>query len=105
MSLALRTFSSVKDANTALQASGTRYLGGGTLVIRAANEGDVSVSSLIRVDDPGLARIEVTGDKVRLGASVTMAAIARHPELAALACGKPIPFASGDSPCIPLTGL
>lgn len=85
MSLALRTFSSVKDANTALQASGTRYLGGGTLVIRAANEGDVSVSSLIRVDDPGLARIEVTGDKVRLGASVTMAAIARHPELAALA--------------------
>ena len=85
MSLALRTFSSVKDANTALQVSGTRYLGGGTLVIRAANEGDVFVSSLIRVDDPGLSQIAVSGGKVRLGASVTMAAIARHPELAALA--------------------
>ncbi|WFP60025.1 FAD binding domain-containing protein [Mesorhizobium sp. WSM4904] len=85
MSLALQTFPTVKDANTALQASGTRYLGGGTLVVRAANEGDVSVSDLVRVADPDLARIAVSGGKVKLGASVTMAAIARHPELAALA--------------------
>ncbi|MDX8479634.1 FAD binding domain-containing protein [Mesorhizobium sp. VK24D] len=85
MSLALQTFSTVKDANAALQASGTRYLGGGTLVVRAANEGDVSVSSLVSVTDPGLSQIAVSGDKVRLGASVTMAAIARYPELAALA--------------------
>ncbi|MBZ9816120.1 FAD binding domain-containing protein [Mesorhizobium sp. CA7] len=85
MSLALQTFSSVKDANAALQAAGTRYLGGGTLVVRAANEGDVAVSNLIRVNDPGLSQIAVSGGKVRLGASVTMAAIARHPELAALA--------------------
>ncbi|MBZ9841676.1 FAD binding domain-containing protein [Mesorhizobium sp. CA5] len=85
MSLALQTFSSVKDANAALQAAGARYLGGGTLVVRAANEGDVSVSRLIRVTDPGLSQIAVSGGKVRLGASVTMAAIARHPELAALA--------------------
>ncbi len=85
MSLALQTFSTVKDANAALQVAGTRYLGGGTLVVRAANEGDVSVSSLVRVDDPGLSQVTVSGGKVRLGASVTMAAIARHPELAALA--------------------
>ncbi|MBZ9657794.1 FAD binding domain-containing protein [Mesorhizobium sp. ESP-6-4] len=85
MSLALQTFSSVKDANAALQAAGTRYLGGGTLVVRAANEGDVAVSNLIRVNDPNLSQIAVSGGKVRLGASVTMAAIARHPELAALA--------------------
>lgn len=85
MSLALKTFPTVKDADAALQAAGTRYLGGGTLVVRAANEGDVSTSSLVRVTDPGLARITVNGGKARLGASVTMAAIARHPELAALA--------------------
>ncbi|MBZ9822878.1 FAD binding domain-containing protein [Mesorhizobium sp. CA4] len=85
MSLALQTFSSVKDANAALQAAGTRYLGGGTLVVRAANEGDVAVSSLVRVTGPGLSQIAVSGAKVRLGASVTMAAIARHPELTALA--------------------
>ncbi|MDG4879809.1 FAD binding domain-containing protein [Mesorhizobium sp. WSM4884] len=85
MSLALQTFPTVKDANAALQASGTRYLGGGTLVVRASNEGDVSVSNLVRAADPDLARIAVSGGKVKLGASVTMVAIARHPELAALA--------------------
>ncbi|RWB19700.1 MAG: xanthine dehydrogenase family protein subunit M [Mesorhizobium sp.] len=85
MSLALQTFPTVKDANAALQASGTRYLGGGTLVVRAANEGDISVSSLVRVTEPSLSQITVSGGRARLGASVTMAAIARHPELAALA--------------------
>ena len=85
MPLALQSFSTVKDADAALRAGGTRYLGGGTLVVRAANEGDVSTSSLVRVTDPGLSQITVSGGKVTLGASVTMAAIARHPELAALA--------------------
>ncbi|TKB18050.1 MAG: xanthine dehydrogenase family protein subunit M [Mesorhizobium sp.] len=85
MSLALQTFPTVKDANAALRASGTRYLGGGTLVVRGANEGDVSVSSLVRVTEPSLSAITVSGGRVQLGASVTMAAIARHPELAAVA--------------------
>lgn len=85
MALALQTFPTVKDANSALKAAGTRYLGGGTLVIRAANEGDVSVSSLVRSTDPALSAIAVAGGKVRIGASVTMAAIARLPDLGALA--------------------
>ncbi|UCI09775.1 FAD binding domain-containing protein [Mesorhizobium sp. B1-1-8] len=85
MTLALQTFSTVKDANAALQASGTRYLGGGTLVLRAANEGDVSVSRLVRVSEPSLSQIGISGGKARLGASVTLAAVARHPELAVLA--------------------
>lgn len=85
MALALQTFATVKDANAALKAAGTRYLGGGTLVVRAANEGDVSVSGLIRSTEPSLSTIAVAGDKARIGASVTMAAIARHPDLGALA--------------------
>ncbi|RWH73924.1 MAG: xanthine dehydrogenase family protein subunit M [Mesorhizobium sp.] len=85
MALALQTFSTVKDANAALKAAGTRYLGGGTLAVRAANEGDVSVSSLIRSTEPALSAITVSGSDVRIGASVTMAAIARHPALAPLA--------------------
>jgi len=85
MALALQTFSTIKDANAALQAAGTRYLGGGTLVVRAANEGDVSVSSLVRATEPSLSTIAIAGGRARLGASVTMAAIARHPELAWLA--------------------
>lgn len=85
MALALQTFSTVKDANAALKSQGSRYLGGGTLVVRAANEGDVSVSSLVRLTDPSLSTIAVAGGKARIGASVTMAAIARHPDLAPLA--------------------
>jgi len=85
MALALQTFPTVKDANAALKAAGTRYLGGGTLVVRAANEGDVSVSGLIRSTDPALSAIAVAGGKARIGASVTMAAIAGHPDLGALA--------------------
>lgn len=85
MALALQTFPTVKDANAALKTAGTRYLGGGTLVVRAANEGDVSVFGLVRSTDPALTAIAVADGKVRIGASVTMAAIARHPELAILA--------------------
>lgn len=85
MALALQTFPTVKDANAALNAAGTRYLGGGTLVVRAANEGDVSISGLIRSTDPALSAIVVADGKARIGASVTMAAIARHPGLAILA--------------------
>jgi CO/xanthine dehydrogenase FAD-binding subunit len=84
MALALQTFSTVRDANAALKAAGTRYFGGGTLVVRAANEGDISVSGLVRSTDPALSAIEVTNGKARIGASATMATIARHPELAAL---------------------
>lgn len=84
MSLALQTFASVKDVNAALKLQGTRYLGGGTLVVRAANEGDVSVSGLVRSTDPALSAITVAGGKARIGASVTMAAIVGHPDLGML---------------------
>ncbi|MBN9216567.1 MAG: FAD binding domain-containing protein [Mesorhizobium sp.] len=85
MALALQTFPTVRDANAALKVAGTRYLGGGTLVVRAANEGDVAVSGLVRSTDPALSAVEIADGRVRIGASVTMAAIARHAELGALA--------------------
>ena len=85
MPLALQTFSTVADANAALKAAGTRYLGGGTLVVRAANEGDLSFSTLVRATDPALTAIEVSGGKAKIGASVTMSQVARHPALAMLA--------------------
>jgi len=94
MPLALQTFSSVKDASAALRAGGARYLGGGTLVVRAANEGDLSISTFVRATDAALSAIEVSAGRARIGASATMTAIARHPELgeisrAARAVGGP----------------
>jgi CO/xanthine dehydrogenase FAD-binding subunit len=84
MPLSLQTFASVEAANTALQSPGARYLGGGTLVVRAANEGDVGLSSFVRSTEPSLSAIEVSGNRATIGASVTMAEIARHAALAAL---------------------
>jgi len=85
MPLTLRSFATVRDAGAALQDAEARYLGGGTLVIRQVNEGDVSFSTLVRATAPALTRIDIAGGTARLGAGVTMAAIACHPDLAFLA--------------------
>ena len=85
MGLTLRTFADVGEAGAALAAAGARYLGGGTLLVRQANEGDLSFSTYVRSTDPSLSTITVEGGRARLGASVTMAAVARHRDLAFLA--------------------
>jgi CO/xanthine dehydrogenase FAD-binding subunit len=85
MPLALKTYPTIAEAGSALKGEGARYLGGGTLVVRAANEGDLSLSTFVRSTDPTLTAIEVEGGRATLGASVTMSAIARHPGLMAIA--------------------
>jgi CO/xanthine dehydrogenase FAD-binding subunit len=85
MPLALKTYSTVNEAAAALKAAGTRYVGGGTLVVRATNEGDLSLSTFVRSTDPWLSSISVEDGRATIGASVTMSAIARHPALASIA--------------------
>ena len=85
MPLSIRTYPTASEAGTALAAGSARYLGGGTLVVRAANEGDLSFDTVVRSSDPALRRVDVEGNMVRLGASVTMAEIARHQKLAGIA--------------------
>lgn len=86
MGLSLKTYPDLSGAEAAIKAdAAARYLGGGTLVIRDANEGGTSFSTYVRSSDPALSAIAVSDGKVRIGASVTMAAIARHPALAFLA--------------------
>ncbi|HXT07608.1 MAG TPA: FAD binding domain-containing protein [Roseiarcus sp.] len=84
MALTVKTFAAVSDALPALQAVGARYLGGGTLLVRRVNEGDISISTLVRVSGPSLSRIAVSDGRAIIGASATMAAVARHPDLAFL---------------------
>lgn len=85
MTLALHTFPTVTEANAALQAAGARYFGGGTLVVRAVSEGDLTIDRYVRTSDARLSRIDIADCEATLGASVTMAAIARHKDLAAVA--------------------
>ena len=66
MGLSLQTFPTASEAQSALAAQGTRYMGGGTLVVRAANEGDLSFSTIVRTTDPALSVIGVPGGKVTI---------------------------------------
>ncbi len=85
MPLSLQTFPTVAEAQTALSARTARYMGGGTLVVRAANEGDLSFDTFVRSTDETLHEIAVDDGVATLGASVTMSEIARHPDLVPIA--------------------
>jgi CO/xanthine dehydrogenase FAD-binding subunit len=84
MPLAMKTYPTIAEAGSALKDTGARYMGGGTLVVRATNEGDVSFSTLVRSTDPLLSAIKVEGARATIGASATMSAIARDPGLSAI---------------------
>src|SRR5690349_9753947 len=82
MSLALKTFDRLRDAVSALGSdAGARYLGGGTLLVRDLNDGDLGVTTLVRATERGIAEIRSSGSRITLGAGVTMAQIAAHPDL------------------------
>lgn len=86
MPLTVQTFPTADAAAAALAADGaSRFLGGGTLVVRAANEGDVSFSSYVRTTDPALSAITVADGQAILGAAVTMARIIADDRLDCLA--------------------
>ena len=61
-----------------------RFLAGGTLVMRAINEGDTSFSTVVRSTDRGFTEIRPAGARVTLGAGVTMAQVMANGELAFL---------------------
>ena len=76
MPIATKTFATSGEAAAALSSDrGARYLGGGTLVMRALNEGDISISTIVRASDQALTRIDATGPRVTIGAGVTFAKI------------------------------
>src|SRR6476620_11194687 len=82
MAVTVKTFTSASEAAGALSSARTaRYLGGGTLVMRALNEGDVSVSTVIRASDQALTRIDASGPRVTLGAGITFAKILAERDL------------------------
>lgn len=85
MAITVKTFASAGEAAGALTSDrSARYLGGGTLVMRALNEGDVSISTVVRANDQALTRIDASGPRVTLGAGVTFARILGERDLAFL---------------------
>jgi CO/xanthine dehydrogenase FAD-binding subunit len=85
MPVTVKTFASSGEAAAALASDrGARYLGGGTLVMRALNEGDVSIETVVRATDGGLTRLDVSGARIVIGAGVTFARILAERDLAFL---------------------
>ena len=85
MPVTVKTFATSGEAAAALSADrGARYLGGGTLVMRTLNEGDISISTIVRANDHALTRIDAVGTRVTIGAGVTFAKILGERDLAFL---------------------
>jgi len=85
MPIALRNCSTTAEASSALASErGARYIGGGTLVMRDVNEGDLSFSTLVRTTDRSLKRLETSGPRLVLGAGLTYAEILASRDLAFL---------------------
>jgi len=82
MPVTVKTFSTAAEAASVLSSDrAARYFGGGTLVMRALNEGDISIATVVRATDRALNRIDVTGARVVIGAGVTFARILAEREL------------------------
>ena len=85
MPVTVKTFASSGEAASALTSDrSARYLGGGTLVMRALNEGDVSISTVVRATDRALLRIDTASSRITIGAGVTFAKILAERELSFL---------------------
>lgn len=69
----VETYRTMEEAARALNGDAA-YLGGGTLVMRAVNDG-TAPERLIRVSDPGLGQVRTSGDRITIGAGVTMAQV------------------------------
>jgi CO/xanthine dehydrogenase FAD-binding subunit len=85
MSVNVKTYPRLADAAGALSSErGARFLGGGTLLMRAVNEADPEVETIVRTTDPGFLHLAISSGRIELGAGVTMAAILAERDLAFL---------------------
>jgi xanthine dehydrogenase small subunit len=82
MPITVKTFPALSEAAAAVSADrAARFLAGGTLVMRAVNEGDVALSTIVRTTDRAFAEVRPSGARVAIGAGVTMAQILASREL------------------------
>jgi xanthine dehydrogenase small subunit len=85
VAITVKTFEKFADAASALASDrSARFLGGGTLVMRAVNEGDVSIATIVRSTDPAAVQIRPNGARIEIGAGVTMGQLLGRRELSFL---------------------
>jgi CO/xanthine dehydrogenase FAD-binding subunit len=81
----------VRSCATIAEAAGilsgdrnARLIGGGTIVMRDVNEGRMTDGVIVRITDPAFRLLNTSGQRVELGAGVTMAQIVANRDLAFL---------------------
>lgn len=86
MALRVETYDGLEEAARAVAANrSARFFGGGTLIMRAVNEGDQSFDTIVRARDPAFRSVHSRGDRIVIGAGVTMADVMANRELQFLA--------------------
>jgi xanthine dehydrogenase small subunit len=85
MTVQVKTFGSMSEAAAALASDrAARFFSGGTLLMRAINEGDTTIATLVRATDPAYCQIRNEGARVTIGAGVRMVDILASRDLAFL---------------------
>lgn len=80
----VETYPSNSQAAAAVGGDGV-FLGGGTLIMRALNYGEQGFARIVRSNDAALRQISMTGDRISIGAGVTMSQVASSSDLTFLA--------------------
>lgn len=82
--LEVQTFATAAEAAQAMTPD-SRFLGGGTLIMHRVNYGDQRFRRIVRTTDPAMTAIRTEGERISIGAGVTMAALIASPETGFLA--------------------
>ncbi len=85
MALQVKTFGLMSEAAAALASDrAARFISGGTLIMRAINEGDTTIATLVRSTDASARQIRTEAARVEIGAGVRMVDILASRDLAFL---------------------
>jgi CO/xanthine dehydrogenase FAD-binding subunit len=85
MTVEVKTCGSMNEAAAALASDrAARFFSGGTLLMRALNEGDTTIATLVRASDPAYRQIRNEGARIVIGAGVRMIDILASRDLAFL---------------------
>jgi CO/xanthine dehydrogenase FAD-binding subunit len=85
MTVEVKTFGSMSEAAAALASDrAARFFSGGTLLMRAINEGDLAIATLVRCSDAGHRQVRNEGTRIVIGAGVRMIDVLANRDLAFL---------------------
>jgi xanthine dehydrogenase small subunit len=85
MTVQVKTFASISEAAAAMALDrGARFFSGGTLLMRAINEGDTTIGTLVRTIEPTYCQIRNDGARITIGGGVRMVDILASRDLACL---------------------